>query len=252
MKTLAALLLSATLASLPALAEDASPRPPANGGNEGEGGKDRERFRKFGDGAQPFDGSHIDRWLQVLKERSPEEFERARKMREENPEEFKKHLHKKVEEMRMKGGWQQPGGNLRERPRVVEALKQLSAEDREWAMQRLVQQPFAGGRGDGFPDFKHLNTPDLQRLEERTREQVRACREAGDDDAKRRTKRELRATLSDIFDQREKLRGESLKMVEDKLTKLRQSLAEQQQNRDTIIDARLEEVLRAEPPRRQP
>jgi hypothetical protein len=243
--SLCALAISALLCR----AED-QPAPLPPGGADGE----RPSLRRFNGERPPMDGEYLERWLESLKQRSPEEYERAQKMMKENPDEFRKHLHQKLQEMKARGGGQsQPGGSIRERPRVMEALKQLPQEDRDWAMQRLQQQfPHYGGRGDGFSEFRHPNPPEFQQNEERVREFVRKFRDGKTDDEKKAAKKELREHLGVIFDQREKLRGDSLKMMEEKIAKLRQQMEERQRDRDKLIDARLDEVIQYPPAPSQP
>lgn len=236
-----ALLLAFGLTALFVRTEDQ--KPPQSGG-DGE----RPPHRRFNGERPPMEGEYVQRWLESLKQRSPEEYERAQKMMKENPEEFRKHLHQKLQDMKSRGGGQ-PGGSLRERPRLMEALKQLPQEDREWALQRLQPHfPQHGGRPEGFPEFRHPNPPELQQAEERVRDFVRKCRDGKTDDERKAAKQELREHLGSIFDQREKLRGESLKMMEEKFGKLRQQMEERQRDREKLVDARLEEVLQSPQP----
>lgn len=204
------------------------------------GGREHFGFRHSGG---PSDGAYIDQWLEMLKQRNPDEFARMKKLREENPEEFRHALRQKLQDMRMKGG------SLRDHPQVAEAIKNLPQEDRDWVIQRLQMPPpgMPGGnpefRGDGGSDFKRGGmSADSQKSESQVRELAQKFRASKSDDERAKIRTDLRDMISRIFDEREKRRDQEIQMFEDKIAKIRKQLAENKTKRDQIIDTRLKEI----------
>lgn len=201
-------------------------------------------FHRNGPGNE---GEHVEKWLDVLKQRNPEEFEKMRKLREENPEEFRKTLHQKLQDFRTKNG-----GNLRDKPQIMKALHDLSPEDRDWVMQRLQQGggPMGFGGPDnrrGFPDFRHVMTPEIEQGERKGRELAKKLHEAKTDDEKSSLRKELRDQIAAVFDLREKQRGEMVRMIDEKVTKLRQQLDDRKNRRDQLIDEELQNAVNGPP-----
>lgn len=237
--------------------------PPALGAEEGAGpagpegsrvapGAERGRFHRK-DGTSP-EGQYIDQWLDALKKRNPEEFERMRRLREEDPEAFRRHLHQKLQDLR------QRGNGLQDRPGVLAALNGLSPEDREWVMQRLQQPPFHGGYNGfaagpgrdrmGLPDFKRVTSPEIVQGEERATELAARCRAAAAGAEKDALQAELRETLARLFDLRETARAEQYRQIEEKFARIKKQLDEHMSDRDAIIDGRLREMLEGGPSNR--
>lgn len=243
-------LLSASACGAAAQPQGDGQRQPSNGGPSG--GPDRQRYHKDG---RPSDGGYIDQWLDMLRSRNPEEFEKMRKLREENPDEFHRLLRQRLQDMRMKF---QPGGSLNDHPKVMEALKNLPPEDRDWVMQRLQSQPGGGYMGSpgmgfdrrgGLTDLKRVMTPEIARAEEKTRELSRKYRAAQNDQERDAVLGELRANLGEQFDLTEKARGDQLRQIEEKIPKLRQQLEDRLARRDELIETRLKEVIAGDGPR---
>jgi hypothetical protein len=182
---------------------------------------------------------YVEMWLEQLKQKSPQEFEKARKLREENPEEFRRHLREKVASMKMRGG-------LEERPEIARAIKALPETDREWLLQRLQAGDRFGMRG-GMPDMRGGGTPEMERGELATRELVQKARAATGEE-RARLRAELKTELGRLFDLREKYRAEQLRMVEQQVTSIREQLQERSAKRDEIIEHRLKEAMPDEPP----
>lgn len=210
----------------------------------GDSGGPREHGMRGGPGpGSTSEARYVETWLAQLKLRNPEDFEKARKLRDENPEEFRRHLREKLAEMKSRGG-------LNEHPAVLQALKSLPDADREWVMQRLQGGPSAdrfGMRGGGnFLEVRTASSPDLERGELALRELVRKTRAAtGDDKEKLRT--ELKTELGRLFDLREKHRSEQLHMVEQQVLNIREQLQERAGKRDEIIERHMQEALSATP-----
>ena len=215
---------------------DATNVPPAQPTNGVPAGTEHARFhRKDG---MPMDGAFLDQWLGMLKQRNPEEFEQMKKLRDENPDEFHRKLRQKLQDLRL--------GGLRDHPQVAEAFKNLSPEDREWVTQRL-QQPTGPGNGNdqhggGFAGWKRPS-PEFTAAEQKARDLAKKYREAKTDDEKAAAKKDLRATVSNLFDLREKDRAADIKQIEDHLAKIKKQLDDHQAKRTDIIDGRLKDII---------
>lgn len=208
----------------------------------GEGNGPREHgYRGWPGPSSNAEARYVEMWLDQLKQKNPAEFEKARKMRDENPEEFRRHLREKVASMKMRGG-------LEERPALARAIKALPETDREWLLQRLQAGDRFGARG-GLPDMRGGGTPEMERGELATRELVQKARAATGEE-RVRLRAELKAELGRLFDLREKYRAEQLRMVEQQVTSIREQLRERSVKRDEIIEHRLKEALPDEAPAR--
>ena len=233
-------LLIALAALLPARAEtNAFVRPPRAFDRQGDGGTNHGHGFRGGPGG---DARYVEMWMEQLKQRNPAEFERVRRLREENPEEFRKHLRAKLADLRGKGG-------LSERPAIQRLLKDLPDEDREWLVQRIQGGGF-GGELAGFrsmSDFRGGFPPEMERGEMKARELLMKTRAASGAE-REELKKELRSEMLRIFDLREKARTEQLRQAEEQVAKIRKQLEERAGRRDQIIEEKLEESLKAEAP----
>ena len=194
------------------------------------------RHGNFHRGGGPQDGAYLDQWLERVKERDPAEFERMKKLRQDNPEEFKHELHQKLQNSRI--------GGLREHPQVTEAFKNLSPEDRDWVTQRLSGPPGEGGgeQHGGPSGWKHAS-PDFAAGEQKVHELAKKFHGATTDADKAAAKKEIRENIAKLFDVREKNRAADIKQLDEHLAKIRKQLDEHQSKRDEMIDARLKEVI---------
>lgn len=147
--------------------------------------------------------------MQHWKNNNPAEFERMKKLREDDPEAFREELHRKLEKAREERGFGRRGG--------------------------------PGGRGS--PDGELLPpNPELQAAENKVRERVEAWRAADSEEGKAQARAALQDALRESFDLREQARRERLAQMEKKMNELRSSLEKRQQQRQAIIDKRLQEL----------
>jgi hypothetical protein len=230
------------------------PVGPAQSSGPGDATNSPQRAHSFHRGGGQNEGEYIDKWLETVKQRNPDEFARMKKLRDENPEEFRRQLHQKLQDMRMKGG------SLRDHPQVMDALKNLPPEERDWAMQRLQPMPpggsFSSGAGGmgfdrgGMPDFRHISTPEIARGEEKSRDLVKKFHDAKTEVEKQEIKKTLRDAVASTYDLREKARADQFGQIEEKIAKIRKQINEHGTKRDEIIDARVKEMLGGEQPQR--
>lgn len=175
-------------------------------------------------------GPPIQQFLDMLRSGNPEEFERMRKLREENPEAFREELRNRIRRERERAG--REGG-----PDEGPAWRRGGPELRE----RIGRQVVEGGVRHAMSS-ESLRSPELDQLERRAGELARAVREAPDDAAKEKARGDLRTALAGAFDLREKMRRERFKHMEAQLTKVRDMLDSRQAHRDEIIDKRLQSM----------
>lgn len=180
--------------------------------------------------ARPDGGPPTQQFLDMLRNRNPEEFERMRRLREEDPEAFREELRNRIRRERERMGrdagpdegpaWRRGGQELRE---------------------RIGRQVVEGGVRHAMSS-ESLRSPELDQLERKAGDLARAVREAPDDAAKAKARSDLRAALASSFDLREKMRRERFKHMEAQVTKVREMLDTRQVHRDEIIDKRLQSM----------
>jgi hypothetical protein len=201
--------------------EDAVPPPPPDLPPPGDG-----------PGAPPGDvrGKHppLQRFLEVLSEQNPEEFDRLKKLRDEDPEAFRKELHQRLQKERERRGL--PGGR---------GLEQPSPEERG----RLGRHQQTGGPG---PEGMNVRSPETDRLEQKSRDLAQAYRLSTDEAEKARLQAELKTNLAESFDLREKMRRERFAQMENRIKKVRELMEQRQAQREEIINRRLKELTEGE------
>lgn len=74
-------------------------------------------------------------------------------------------------------------------------------------------------------------------------ELVEKYKDAETDKEKEKIKTELSRVVSEQFDLREEVRGARIKRLEEKITRLKEELAERKKNRDEIIERRIDELI---------
>lgn len=200
MKRLLQLTAVLILIVAPALAQDPLEPPPGPppGMDEPDMGQPPPPPEEMHGGQPP--SVFVDRWLERLKEKDPEEYARLQKLKETNPEEFRKALFGKL-------------------------------------VQERMRHRSEGGR-HGRPPMN----PEIQALQKETMEMSKAYSQATDEAAKKQLRTELRQKLEVLFDLREKERKEHIQRIEADLANLKKSLDERQQNREQIIERRLQEL----------
>jgi hypothetical protein len=184
--------------------------PPPEGPGPGPGDQDGER-------------PPLQRFLEILRQQNPQEFDRLKSLRESDPAAFRKELHERLQQERDKRGLQGgPGAGLRE---------------------QMGRRMMEGGPG---PDGMNVRSPEIDRLEKATHDLAQSYRKATGDAEKARLQGELKQTLEQAFDLREQLRRERFEQTEARLRKVREMMEQRQAQRDAIIDRRLKELTEGE------
>jgi hypothetical protein len=184
----------------------------------------------------------VERWMDHLRERNPEEHERMDRMRREDPEAFAAHLRGRVYNARM-------AERVRERfPELGEVMARMSPEELEELGQLLrpPQQrgPHSSRRGDdsvrsgpgpGPGQPKH----GFQRL----RERVRDWKAAPTAESKERIRNEIRAEAERMFDERSEMHLDEVRRIEDQLEKLRTMIKDRDARRTEWIEQFINNAL---------
>ena len=144
----------------------------------------------------------VDRWLERMKEKNPEEYGKLQALREKDPEQFRQALHDKLKQEKMR---------------------------------------FRSRDGRGGPPPPPMN-PEIVTIEKETMEMSRAYREESDAARKEQIRKDIRAKLEVLFELRGKDRQELVNRIEADLARLKKSIEERQAHRDQIIDRRLQDL----------
>lgn len=153
--------------------------------------------------------------MQHWQKQNPEEFERMKKLREEDPQAFREELHRKLQEARKERGGRRMDGEF--------------------------GRPGAGPGGDFDP-----GNPQMKIAEDKIRDLAQAWRSAATDEEKQQVKADLVSALNQAFDLREQVRRERLAQMEKKLAELRSNIEQRSAQRQAIIDKRLGELTEDE------
>jgi hypothetical protein len=241
MKRLPVLLIAAFVLCAPSSvpAQDAMAPPPPDGPSpelipSDDGTPPPGDFEpEMGRGRGPaHSGEMLDRWMERLSTRNPQEYERLQKLRAEDPEAFRHALHSRLREERAMAG-------LRDLPKLKEFIRSLSPEERDEVLRRFAAPP--GGRG-GPHGFQPGMNPEIRDLERETMELSKAYRESADAAQKEKIRTDLKTKLGALFDLRESERQAHVEQIEKDLANLKNSLTDRQARREEIIERRLTEL----------
>jgi hypothetical protein len=223
MKHMLAVFLLTTLVVAPAfVCAQEPPDGPAPDEALGEPGPDR------GPG---HGGAMVERWLERLREKDPEEFGRLQKLREKDPEAFRKHLHQTLREERAMAA-------LRDFPKLHEFVQTLPPDEREQILRRLSPP----GGGDGPHGFQPRMNPEIRNLDQKTLELSRAYRGTTDAAHKEKIRTDLKEKLGALFDLRERERQAHVERIESDLVNLKNSITDRRAHREEIVERRLVEL----------
>ena len=180
----------------------------------------------------PGEKPHIQRFLDMLRQQNPTEFDRMKKLRAEDPEAFRQELHARLQRERERRGIDGAPGN-------GQMMRGMAGDMRD----RMARAMKDGGPG---PDGMNVRSPEIDRLEQKSRDLAQAYRKAADDAEKTRLQGELKAALSEAFDLRESIRRERFAQMEARVKKVREMMDQRQAQRDAIIERRLQELTEGE------
>ena len=235
MKTMMILLISTGLLggflpSLYAQGPASSPDAPAFGLRKKSGGKQDIRRSPRGDRMKMTGNKkYIEAWLERLKNKDPEEYERLNRLRENKPEAFRTALRARLREERTRQ-------SFKDFPQIAEALKNMSPEDRQRFLNRFGSRQ-GGGRLEERPDIP-------RELHQQIRKLAEAYALTDNADLHADIRAQLKARLGQMHQARQQARIDHLQKIEKQLEKLRSSIEEDQGNREAFIEQQLNRILK--------
>lgn len=188
------------------------------------------------EGAEPpfVNGPFVQRLMERLQHSDPNEYQRLQQLQQENPEAFRDELLSRLKRERLE--------RLRQDfPQIAAALENLGQRERDWLLNRLQEGEPGPGPGGGR-GLRQAFSPEMQQAEQKTLRLAEAYRQATAAEEQDRLRGELQASLATSFDLREKARTEEIRLIEERLGKLRESVATRREHRDEIIQRRLREL----------
>lgn len=181
------------------------------------------------DPAPPPGGGHsVDRWMNRLEKRNPDEFRRYQDMRLRDPEGFRRELAGRLGRERLQKA-------VQAHPRLQAFLESLPEQERVEILISLGRAL----RPEGPPP------PDEGPIETGQGEIARLAREfqtTTDPAQRERIRADLKARLGALFDAREQRRTEHIQRIQAELARLQGMLESRRGNRDEIIERRLQEL----------
>jgi hypothetical protein len=171
-------------------------------------------------------GVYVDRLLETIRTENPEEFERLSKMRERDPEQFRMELRRKLIELRRARG---EGDRPPRRPRG------------ETEPAEPGERPPRGGPG---PDRPGDERGEPRRPDQEVRTLVQQYREAETAQQQKRIEGALRARLVEMHERRQTDRRARIERFEQELDRMKSDLQRLDEERDTLIERRLQELIR--------
>jgi len=175
----------------------------------------------------------LERWMHRLQQRDPEEFERLRRLQAEDPEAFYHEMERRVRRHRVRS-------RLEAAPRLHDFLMNLPPKERTAVLDNLAQPA-------RIPKWWANGDAEVARLEEMAWELAGAYRSATDEAKREEVQSELRHTLNRLFELREEQRRAVVQRLEEKLDRLKASLAKREADREQIIERRLQELTESDP-----
>ncbi len=192
------------------------------------------------------------KWMERLRRDNPAEFHRLQDLKEHDPVAFRRELHRLLigERANVK---------LRNYPRIMQAVHDMPAEERQAFMEQLCAPPedewgppkgkSRRWNGPFPPGPSGFHSPEVREAEAELRdlqEQLGVLSEKyrAEPDAAARTKlaEQLRTALIRIFDLRDMARARHIEYIERDLARLKKSLDDRRARRDGIIERRLQEL----------
>ncbi len=200
----------------------------------------------------------LERWMEKQKIENPAEYERLKQLQTQDPKAFRHMMLKRLNQERFRMAF-------KDHPQIYEAFKNLPDNERDEILRKLTQagpqggQPMQGQLGQGQPGQgqpgqgqpmqgqpaqgrPEMINPEVKQLTDETMELSRSYHEAPSAEMREKIRGELRAKLEVLFDAREKDRQANVERMEGEMNRLKDALKQREENRDTIIDERLNEM----------
>lgn len=183
---------------------------------------------------------HIERWLEQLEARDPEEYQRIMELRERHPAAFRAELRNRVHDARMMERLREPFPELHER------ISRLPRDERV-RIGRMIR-----GEGDEGPmePFRHRHGPPPDEAANAMHDLLVQWRTAEDDAAREEARMAIREHVAKVFDQRTATQEADIQRAEEQVSNLRSMLESRLKKREEWIDRIMERVLQAPNARR--
>ncbi|MBP7830516.1 MAG: hypothetical protein KA248_11415 [Kiritimatiellae bacterium] len=177
----------------------------------------------------PAEGRPVDRWMERLERRNPEEYRRYQDMRHRDPEGFRRELAGRLGRERLQKA-------LQAHPRLQAFLESLPEEERADILLALGRAL----RPEGPPP-PHDEGP-VQAGQGEIAKLAREFRTASDPAQREQIRADLKARLGELFDAREQRRREHIQRIQAEMTRLQGMLESRRASREEIIERRLQEL----------
>jgi hypothetical protein len=171
----------------------------------------------------------MEQWWSQLEREDPEEHARLRRLQEEDPQAFRAAVRDRLQRKRFMSAF-------RDDPELKKHLMGMPPD----ARQRLIK--VYGKYGPHVMDYvrRHPPNPEIKQIEKQARDLAQVYRAATGEDERLRLREELRVLLEKAFDLKDRERIEHLNRLEEEITRLRDSLRQQQAEREQVIDSQLQ------------
>ena len=173
--------------------------------------------------------------MEHLKQERPAEYERLNKLRADNPEKFREALRSRLQELRKR----LPDGGALARPEAGTPPR----GDAQAARGKGDRGAKPDARSRAAAEVPHPISPEAQELQDHLRKLVTSYHAAKTDDERKAVENRIRETLSRSFEQRDRDRAQRIERMEQDLNRLREETNARKQNREDIINRKLDEVL---------
>ncbi|HOW97572.1 MAG TPA: hypothetical protein P5567_06540 [Kiritimatiellia bacterium] len=180
-------------------------------------------------GPPPGEAGPVDRWMERLEKRNPDEYLRYREMREKDPEGFRRELAGRLGRERLQTV-------MNAHPRLRVFLDSLPESERMDVLQALGRALRPGG-----PPHEP-NAGELRPLHEEVARLAREYRQSTDQAQREQRRADLKLKLGELFDAREQGRADHIARIQAEVAKLQQALDSRRAQRDEIVERRLQEL----------
>ena len=177
----------------------------------------------------------VDKWLEHLRDRNPDEYARLNELRLKDPEKFHAEMYRKLQR-------QQAMEVLEKNPRFKQLFGELPGEERDRITELISQPVMKKGPGKhGKPN------PEIEKMEAETQELSLAYRKTQDNAERQKIRADIQTKLEILFDLRQKDREQMIAHMEKRMADLRKNLDEKTARRDELIGRRLKELTEGDP-----
>ena len=179
-----------------------------------------------------------ERLMHRLREHHPEEFKRLQRLREDDPAAFHGALKARLQRQRIQGRMR------KDYPGMQREFERMPADERERFMKDMHE---FRGRGGGHGP-RRAPDPEILAIEGQIDELAASYGTTEDMSRRRKIRADVREKLGALHDLRQGERSEHIRRIEERLAKLKKSQEHREQQRESMIERRLNELLQDERP----